>query len=604
MLVLSRARAVAVAGALAAGLAACGQQDGANTSASVEGLAVDPAALPTLNTYITNSIQIDQLGTSALAPEDANLFVGLDPADQTLSADKPAGGPGDYIDWNDLGGAVADHVIYDFTSGKDPTSFPQSNECVAASQVLSKMDLTYVAAANNVKYAYFAVQRANNNGDAGYYWLFTKKAPRLVLGEAPCHPDQQRLLYDITVGDVLLGGHFHPNNTPLLRVFKATQALTGVTAVAAIDFTSSLWAEEANGVAAVAVNTTVTAPGAFGAQGVIAMSGANLAPEIFAEAAVPTAIFTGGAPCGAKFYGSVITRSSGSGGTSPDLKDLAGPALFNFGEATATARLTPSCNAEFGYELLSFTGLDSTPVTPTCAWTFDNGGGTSGSCSGMQAAAPGTYKGTLVATDPVSGCAATVTTAPVNVYGPMSVTANMTPTCQMVFSYAAGAVTGGSGSFSHAWSFSGPGAVTPASSTAPSGNASVSVGAVSYDGHLVVTDLRQDLAGCQAEAMASAKPYGPIVVSIAPVAPVPACPSMSSDAVTYVASAAGGSGNYAYAWNLPCAGATCTVDPPDGAFCFAQDLFVTVSDDSALCPAVPSETETVTKITILTATNN
>ena len=46
------------------------------------------------------------------------------------------------------------------------TSFPRSNECVGSSQVLSKMELTYVASANNEKYAYFAVQRSNVNAFA------------------------------------------------------------------------------------------------------------------------------------------------------------------------------------------------------------------------------------------------------------------------------------------------------------------------------------------------------------------------------------------------------------------------------------------------------
>jgi len=170
------------------------------------------AATPVLNTFISTSIEIDQLG-SGVSPDDANLFTGPDPADGTASVQKPVGGPAPFIDWDDLGGDLANHKLSDATTGKDPTSFPQSNECVGSSQVLSKMDLTYVGVANNSTFAYFAVQRANNNGDAGYYWLFTRKAPHLNQGQAPCKADQQRLLYDISgpgggaSGDVLLGGH-------------------------------------------------------------------------------------------------------------------------------------------------------------------------------------------------------------------------------------------------------------------------------------------------------------------------------------------------------------------------------------------------------------
>src|SRR5262249_39856456 len=206
----------------------------------------------TLNLFISDSIQIDQAG-SALTAEDANLFVGNDPADGSPSFDKPPGGPGNYIDWNDLGGSISDHVVYDWdysaTKGKDPTAFPQSNECVAAAQVLSKMDLTYVAAASNTKFAYFAVQRSDNSGDAGYYWVISKLSPRLVAGPAgPCSAGQQQLLYDLSVGDVLLGGHFQPSaTTPALRVWKAVANRTGVTAIDALNFNdATLWAEQSN----------------------------------------------------------------------------------------------------------------------------------------------------------------------------------------------------------------------------------------------------------------------------------------------------------------------------------------------------------------------
>src|SRR5215211_5982221 len=139
------------------------------------------------------------------------------------------------------------------------------------------MDLTYVAVANNKEWAYLAVQRSSNNGDAGYYWLFTKLRPQTRHEELPCAPGQTRLLYDISAGDVLLAGHFHPNGTPLLRVFKAINGQAAVPATEAINFESSLWKEDPSAVGAAAVNTTITAPGSFGSQGVVTMKGSNLA---------------------------------------------------------------------------------------------------------------------------------------------------------------------------------------------------------------------------------------------------------------------------------------------------------------------------------------
>ncbi len=587
---------------------ACGSQEPARVGTA-------PAALQTtLNLFIPDSIQIDQAG-SALTAEDANLFAGADPADGSASFDKPPGGPGNYIDWNDLGGSIADHVVYDWdysaSKGKDPTAFPQSNECVAPAQVLSKMDLTYVAAASNTQYAYFAVQRADNSGDAGYYWVITKTQPKLISGPAgPCSAGQQRLLYDFSVGDVLLGGHFQPSaTTPAIRVWKAVANRTDVPAVDAVNFTdATLWVEQPNAASAVAVNTTITAPGAFGSNGVNKTSldaNGNLKPWIFAEVALPVNVFTGPSICGAAFFASVITRSSGSGGTSPDLKDLVGPVEFNFGSPTVTAQLTPTCTNSFGYELLSFTGIDGQPVAnPSCSWTFSNGAGTSTTCSGtVTGLSPGSYTGTLQASD-ASGCSATVTTAPVNVYNDLHASCPLTPTCELSFGYADG-FTGGSGDVSYAWTFSGSGGgtPTPTSSITASGSVAVDKGAVPYHAHLVVTDLRNDIH-CEASCDADATPYAPIVVHIAPTAPAPVCP-MSSDAVTYAATVSGGDGNYSYSWNgAACAGSQCVIDPNDSEFCASQLFSLTVDDGTPLCPPATSETETYTKVTIVTATNN
>lgn len=441
-------------------VAACSSNT-SDTNETSQGQSALVASSTTLNTFINDSLEVDQVTPGGLQPQDANLFVGNDPADGTSSTQAPPGGPGAWIDWNDLGGDLTNHRLLDedLASGKDPTSFPQSNECVNSSQVLSKMDLRYVAAANNNKYAYFGVLRANNNGDAGYYWLFTKKAPSQTAGEAPCSSGQKRLKYDISVGDVLLAGHFKPNGSPLLRVFKANSSELGVTAVAAVDFTNARWTENATALAAVAVNTTPTAPGAFGTAGVIAQTNGKLDPEVFAEAAVDLALFTGGASnCGAQYHGSVITRSSGSGGTSPDLKDLAGPAVFNFGSAKATATLTGGCASALGYGVVA-TGADGTPLqNPTCTWTFDNGAQASTACAGTLSVAPGVHSGAVTVTDPVSGCSAASDAASVSVFAPLGVSLSRTSgggSCPGLATYAVTyqtVVTGGTGATSVSWS--------------------------------------------------------------------------------------------------------------------------------------------------------
>lgn len=449
---------------VAGGLAACSSQGFANDGKGdpTEGksaTAVELNAGTTLNTRISEYLEIDQLNASP-APEDANLVVGADP-DGSLSRQFP--GAGTFIDWNELGVAArkANHLLLDANDqrGRDPTSFPRSNECVGASQVLSKMDLTYISAANNSQYAYFGVQRSNNNGDAGYYWVFTKKTPHMTAGQAPCQADEKRLVYDFSAGDVLLAGHFKPSSAPLLRVFKAKTGRDAVGAVSAVDFTdSSLWQEDAGSLAAVAVNTTPTAPGNFGSAGVGGMKGQNLDIEIFAEAAVNLSLFMNGASsCGATYYGSVITRSSGAGGTSPDLKDLAGPALFNFGSTKATATLTGSCGGGLSYNATAI-GPDGNPLqNPQCSWLFSNNQ-TSSSCSGTLEVGAGAYTGQVTVTDSSSSCADTQSTASATVHAPLSVKIQTVAAPQACSSMTSDAVqykavaSGGAGGHSYTWS--------------------------------------------------------------------------------------------------------------------------------------------------------
>jgi hypothetical protein len=289
---------------------------------------------------------------------------------------------------------------------------------------------------------------------------------------------------------VLFAGHFHPNGAPFLRVFRPTASQDCVSAVDALDFTNARWCEAgtagcgAGGVSAVAVNTTPTDPGVFGSAGVDSLVSVNpscggstttraLDTELFAETAVPLSVFTGGGTsCGATYYGSIITRSSGAGGKNPDLKDLIGPALFNFGSVSAVPTLTGGCANSFTYSA-TLTGATG---TPTCTWTFKNAQGTtigtSTTCSGTQAAtgAEGgaAYTADLVITDPApggTGCGDTKEGIPVTVYSGISV--DIAPSAQSAVcsgdppSLASDALTytatvsGGSGSHTLAWTIDG-----------------------------------------------------------------------------------------------------------------------------------------------------
>jgi hypothetical protein len=570
-----------------------------------------PAGPAEMHTYIQQALQIDQIGAG---PGDANLVTG-DDVDGSASANLPTSSS-TFIDWSDLGGDLADHQLLDLSdaSGRDASAFPGSNECVAPANVLSKMDLTWVGVANNAQYAYFGVQRSANNGDAGYYWVFTKKAPQRIRGEAPCAADKDRLVYNVTgprdgaTGDVLITGHFKPGGAPLVDVYQATRDAAHVPATAVVDDTSTLWRHLDSAASAVAVNTTIAAPGAFGAAGVRSLVGDNLDTELFAEAAVPLSTFTGGASCGATYYGSVITRSSGSGGTSPDLKDLAGPALFNFGSIAATATTTTTCGYALRYALTSATGVDGeTLPNPSCAWKVDGVDVPGTACTGStDVAATENHATTVTVTDPVTQCQTTWSSANVKLYPPLAVDADLVAHCRSGFTYAASTRGGSPSGVDVAWTFSGPGTVTPASSSATSGSAVVDETGVAYAGHVVVTDRRTDGLVYTASDEDDATPLSPLSVQLIPSSEGMTCPAMATDAVAYAALPSGGDGDYAIAWRgASCSGTTCTIDPASDAYCVGPlSLTATVTDGSGLCAAATSETETYTKTTTVTATNN
>jgi hypothetical protein len=505
---------------------------------------IEPLLPPpvTLDTFITSSLEIDQLDmtTGSLNPADANLVLGNDV--DSASVQFPTGGPSTWVDWTQLGATTTllnNHRLPDTAPGKDPSAFPMNNECVGPANVLTKMDLTYIAAANNNRYAYFAVQRAGNNGDAGYYWIFTKLAPTLGTGEAPCAATQQRLTYDISVGDILLGGHFSNNGTPLLSVYTARVAATHVDAKSAIDFTNTaLWQLNAGGVAAVAVNQTLTQPGTFGSDGVSALTGGNLQAEIFAEAAVNLSLFTGGASsCGAKYYGSVITRSSGSGGTTPDLKDLAGPAIFNFAGVAANPTVTTGCDTSVHIDAHAARPNGDPIANVSCSWTLDSGvTPVSTNCIDDITVPAGSHTLHVTVTDNDTNCSTTSASAQFATATGVTAQATLTPQCGHHFGFSGSG--NGSGNLSYSWTFSGPGSVSPASSTSQSGTVDTG-SAGTYGAHLVVTDGR----GCSASDDQTTVVADDLSATL----------SLQADcnkSFTYSANVSGGSGSPTYAWSF------------------------------------------------------
>lgn len=570
------------------------------------------APVETLETYITDYIQIDwdceaagfpagcddlDFAATETDPGDANLSAEPDLYDGTESFDLPGGG-GTYIDWEDLL-THGQHQGMDNTlvAGKDATAFPRAISCVGPARVLAKMDLTYVLAANNVDWAYFGVQRSKNNGDAAYYWVLTKAAPGDAQGS--CKVGEQELRFDIAPGDVLLGGHFTGGGATVLRVFTAATTRSDVLALNAVDFTdTTLWAEESTGFVA-AVNTTPTDEGGYGLVGVESRVDANtMGPQIFAEAAVDMDYFTmGGDACNATYYGTVITRSSGSGGTSPDLKDVAGPYELTFNAMVGEASLEAGCDNEVTYH------ADAGAVPASCDWVFDDGTVVTDSCDGTVLLTAGARTGTVTITNPDNDCSDVVTTNTVEVYDPIACVATLTGTCDEAVGYGA-TVTGGSGVYDYDWAFSDGSGSNTLSGTIATGP--IPTGGAAWSGDLFVTDQsRIECTGyCTDDDMA----YSPIAVGLSPDAIYAECPTVDAggvaDAVTYAATITGGTGDFAYDWSLDaCDGAaTCTLDPADGDLCVDEQVALTVRD-AGLCPDVTSETETYMKVTVIEATD-
>lgn len=725
-------------------LAACGgQEQGATASKTSQ--PAGPLAPVALQTFDGRYIQIDAcpntippfpnlppfsglvVGCGTNWAGDANLVSGNDsdmllsigktsvtqPGPASMSANFPVASAASptYIDWNDLTGATdfANHFRSDFTAGQDPTAFPGSDSCVGSANVLDKMNLTYVSVSNNTEYAYFGVQRRDNNGDTGYMWIFNKLAPpsfgieTSLLGTNDglgdnCGAAEYPLTFKVSTGDILFRGHFAPSSSePLLTVYSVTAAITAssklkesvnsntvfsatcdvngpcyfiLPAKTAINWqilisqdnfatNAGFWTVQGGFVAGAAVNLSPAGLASLGDTSATSTTGgigkvglkspmatgdteteadsttwkctdANgcMPSNIFAEVAVPISAFIQGSVCGATFYGSVISRSSGTT-PSPDMKDLAGPYQLNFGNASLTAQVTATCgtsgasgSAQFDYKLNTFTGVGGGSVTPsTCNWYLDDSttafATTCNFTDATQNVADGAHTVKVTASD--GTCSASSPDMPVTVWKGPSVAPSMSSACanlgtaaapKVGFSFAANA-SDVHGTAAYSWTF------TPASYTYTftSGSTSSASGAATvpvpttflgatFTGSLSFTDTRGSLV-CPASGSNTTTPYLPVVVSLAASPASLTCTTPNSDFSTdgtFTASAVGGStsGVYAFTWGgcSSATGATCTVTEPNT--CGVHSVNVKVTD--AVCGASNNPSGTYTKTTAVSAT--
>jgi len=500
---------------------------------------------------------------SAVSVADGNLFQGGTVNDPDL----PFVSGAIYIDWADLPiapltgagaaplGSVENYRILDFTANGDYTMLrPQAASCLNDGSVLPKEDFTQSYIANNDEFLYFAQERRTNNGNSVYYWLLTQEPPIVNTMTGDCGSNTRgQLQFNLTAGDVELLVNFPDSSDPAgggVFFRNYTGSASGYIPARDAVFDPGWSGLQAAPIRDLSINITGDGDDDYGPWGGFTKQGNPVASgsydtATFAEWAVDLVdVFSGSALCGRQLFVTGLSRSStgqiGSLDEPAALKDTVGPKLFSFGQISAQASLTPTCDLGFSYSAEAFGFDGSTPLDPngyTCAWVCDDDDGrgvtlsAASACSGTGTiprgdGSPDGVTCTVTITETASGCSAdddgqgtvfaplvvsiapdtmslgcTVPGAPGSDNGTIGPGVTYTPT-----------ISGGDGAYSLTWSVSGPNTAT-----------------------------------CTANA------------------PV------------------------------------CVVDIPDGTFCGRTNVGVTVDDGEPLCPAAQSNTGVVIKTTSVTA---
>jgi hypothetical protein len=277
----------------------------------------------------------------------------------------------------------------------------------------------------------------------------------------------------------------------------------------------------------------------------------------------------------------------------------ASDSVMAYDDLDGTANLTGACDLKIGYGSTVSGGSGAY----TYAWSFTPGTGAASNPNGaggtFTATTGGTYIGAVTIADArTDGASCSITRSDsAETWAKLGVSADLTGGCSSSFSYAATVSGGSPAGVAYAWTFPGIG-----SSAAQSGDIALGQqppGGTGVSGSVQVVDLRGDGAQCAASSSDNAQVFSPIAVHLTPSATSATC----ADAITYSATITGGPASPILTWNgASCSGASCTVR--EAGFCGTRSLSLAVSDGSGICAAAASETETYTKVTTVSASDN
>lgn len=517
-----------------------------------------------------HALEMDDIGNDDPVPgipdtaADANLFAS---ADSSNDPDLPAVGGATYIDWNDLDitpligidaapfGSVENHRILDWTANSDFTMFrPQANSCLNDGSVLPKEDFTQSYIGNNNEYLYFAQERRTNNGNSVYYWLLTTEPPIVFEGGDCGSNTRGQIQFNLSDGDVEILVNFPDSNDPAAGgiFFRSYSGAESGYIPARDAVFHPQWGAQAP-VVNFALNIVSDGDDDFGYWGGInkkgdPVSAGSYEQAMLAEWAISLSdLFDTPAVCGQELFITAVSRSStGQIGdlTEPSaLKDIIGPKFYSFGDVEAEATLTGTCSLEVNYS-----GTAESPSGPltdanaTFYWEF--------------------YKcvGTCDTDNP-------------------------------------------------------PGDDTSAGSVADNDSGTFDVSSYGAGQYYAILTVTEDATDCTDTVTSNiADVYGPISADIQPDAESLVCPGDEAfmDTIQYTALPTGGNGDYTYTWfvggdniGAPCGdSASCIVDFADGDFCASITAQVQVGDSSGICEPASSEEETVTKVTMISATDS